>query len=165
MESIFEFNKPKPIAYRTKDILFNNNLEQEVMDLLSEVDQSNNIIPRVRDVLLVIDYNYMNINANIKCGMITNWKDILTEIKNKYVVKQLVTFEKYLRSRGENIQNNVNGDVEFMDTCYIMNESAEIVDVKIMNLLSIYNEYENARKQSLNNTPMMDEVKRYILEF
>ena len=107
----------------------------------------------------------MNINANIKCGMVTNWKDILTEIKNKYVVKQLVTFEKYLRSRGENIQNNVNGDVEFMDTCYIMNESAEIVDVKITNLLSIYNEYEDARKQSLNNTPMMDEVKRYILEF
>ena len=115
-------NIPKPIAYRTKDILFNNNLEQEVMDILSEIDK-------------------------------------------KYVVKQLITFEKYLKSRSENIQNNVNGDFEFMDTCYIMNESAEIVDIKIMNLLSIYNDYNKARKQSLNNTPIMDDVKKYILEF
>ena len=158
-------NIPKPIAYRTKDILFNNNLEQEVMDILSEIDKSNNIISSVRDVLLIIDYNYMNISANIKCGMVTNWKDILNEIKNKYVVKQLITFEKYLKSRSENIQNNVNGDFEFMDTCYIMNESAEIVDIKIMNLLSIYNDYNKARKQSLNNTPIMDDVKKYILEF
>ena len=148
-------------AYSQKDVDFNMSIENDVNDLLDKTQETNNTMSHIYKILKLIEYNRSTILANIRCGMITNWTQILARTTKQYR-DECMKFEKSLAncysvgSRGNSV---------FMSYCFTMNDCYEIMDNVVKPIVETDKEYSEARSESLHNTPVHNDVVSEIMMY
>ena len=148
-------------AYRPMDVDENKMMEKEILDLCQKREETNNTLQNMYSILKRLENNRASIVANIRCGMKTDWHNIVNTVLSLYR-EEYRRFEKSMKNI-YSTSNSDNANYEFMTICFTINDCEQIIDCVISQILQVYEEYETARSETLNNTPIVNDVVNKIL--
>ena len=148
-------------AYSEIAFIENGVNEKEIKSKLEKIKETNDSIQIMDDVYSLIDYNFMSIRANIRCGMKTNWKSIMIDILK--IQQQVIDpqIKKYIN----NMSNLSMYDNNYIDMCFKISQIDTLIELYVKPTISLCEEYENAMKETLDQTRIPEGVVLDILMF
>ena len=158
-----KFKMPRDIAkvapaYSEKDFLMNQDIEREMMKEIQGVFETNDYLTKIDKVFSLLDYNYSTIRSNIRCGMVTNWKEIMEELDEVYK-KVLLKIQKTIQTKKmEYLGNGSNADTEFMNLCFIYNHCETSILHFVYPIIALCDEYSSVVTETLTEKSGLPEA-------
>ena len=148
-------------AYTEIAFVENGVNEKEIITKLEKIKETNDTMRLMEEVYSLIDYNFMSIRANIRCGMNTNWKSIMIDILK--IQQQVIDpqIKKYLN----NMSNLIVYDNNYIDMCFKISQIDTLIELYVKPTISLCEEYENAMKETLYQTRIPEGLVSDILMF
>ena len=148
-------------AYSEIALIENGITEREIKTKLEKIKETNDSLRIMEEVYSLIDYNFMSIRANIRCGMNTNWKSIMIDILK--IQQQVIDpqIKKYLN----NMSNLIVYDNNYIDMCFKISQIDTLIELYVKPTISLCEEYETAMKETLDQTRIPEGLVSEILMF
>lgn len=136
-------------AYSEKDFLMNQNMEKEMLEKVHAVFETNDYLSNIDKVFYFLDYNFSSIRSNIRCGMVTNWKEIMEELEIVYK-KVLLKIQKKIQKKNMKYEGNgSNSDSEFMNLCFVYNHCEIGILHYVHPIIVLCDDYSSALEETL----------------
>ena len=136
----------------------NQDIEREMMKEIQGVFETNEYLTKIDKVFSLLDYNYSTIRSNIRCGMVTNWIEIMVELEEVYK-KVLLKIQKTIQTKKMKYHGNgSNADTEFMNLCFIYNHCETSILHFVYPIIALCDEYSSVVTETLTEKSGLPEA-------